>query len=88
MKAQFKNITYDILITDHARVRMVERGVSEELIIDLIENGQTKPKPQSTNAFWIFSQITGRTDNLICISVVTESKTLVIKTVLINWRPT
>ncbi len=87
MKAQFKKITYDILITDHAQRRMVERGVSEELIIGLIENGQTKSKPQSTNAFWIFNQIPERTDNLICISVVIEFETLVIKTVLINWRP-
>lgn len=88
MKAKFKNIMYDILITDHALGRMVERGVSEDLIVDLIENGQLKQKPQNSKAFWIFNHIPDRTDNFVCISIVTEAKVLVIKTVLINWRPT
>ena len=87
MKAKFKNITYDILMTDHALERMVERGILENLIIDLIENGQIKQKPQNSNAFWIFNHVPGRTDNFVCISIVTESETIVIKTVLVNWRP-
>ncbi len=87
MKAKFNTIAYDILITNHALHRMAERDISEDLIIDLIENGQIKQKPQNLNAFWIFNHVPERTDNFVCISIVTEPKIIVIKTVLINWRP-
>lgn len=85
--AKFHGTTYTIQITDHARTRMVERSISDPLLVTILETGQVKPKPQQANAFWAYADIAGRTDNLVCVSVVIESGNLVIKTVLINWRP-
>lgn len=48
---------------------------------------QMKSKPQQDNAFWIFAEVLNRDDNLVCISLAIEATSLVIKTVLINWRP-
>jgi hypothetical protein len=87
MTAIFRGNTYTIQITDHARTRMVERGVSDSLLVTILETGELSPKPQQDNAFWAFADVSGRSDNLVCISLVIESKNLVIKTVLINWRP-
>ncbi len=39
------------------------------------------------NAFWVFAEVPNRDDNLVCVSLVIEATSLVIKTVLINWRP-
>ena len=87
VRAKFQGITYTIQITDHARTRMVERSVSDSLLVTILETGKVKPKPQQANTFWVFADITGRTDNFVCASMVVESGNLVIKTVLINWRP-
>lgn len=78
---------YTIQITDHARTRMVERSISSLLLVTIIETGQVKSKPRQAKAFWAFADIAGRTDNLVCVSLVIESGDLVIKTILINWRP-
>ena len=84
----FQCISYTIQITDHARTRMVERKISDQLLVTIIETGQVKPKPTSqANAFWVFKEIAERTDNLVCVSLVLELSSLVIKTVLIDWRP-
>ena len=85
--AKFQGTTYSIQVTDHARTRMIERKITDPLLVTIIETGQSKPKPQQANAFWVFADVTGRTDNLICASLVIEAESLVIKTVLINWRP-
>jgi hypothetical protein len=87
LTAEFHGATYSVEITAHARKRMSERGITDQLLLSIIETGQIKPKPLKTNAFWVFLEAPKRTDNLICVSLVIESKSLIIKTVLINWRP-
>jgi hypothetical protein len=87
LTARFKNIKFDVQLTSHAKDRMKERSVSTEVLISIIENGEIKSKPQKINAFWVFAEIKNRSDNLICLSLVIEGKSIVIKTVLINWRP-
>lgn len=85
--AKFRGIIYAIQITDHARTRMVERSISDQLLLTVIETGRVKAKPRQPNAFWTFAEVAGRTDNLVCVSLVIESEDLVVKTVLVNWRP-
>lgn len=66
---------------------MIEREVAVSLLITIIETGEIKVKPKQDNAFWVFAEVFGRADNLVCVSLVIEATSLVIKTVLINWRP-
>ena len=87
ISAKFNNGIYPLEITAHAQARMLERQVSVELLVFIVETGEMKVKPQQVNAFWVFAEIPGRVDNLVCVSLVIESTNLVIKTVLINWRP-
>ncbi|MFZ4404951.1 MAG: DUF4258 domain-containing protein [Pseudobdellovibrionaceae bacterium] len=87
MTVKFNGTMYTLQITNHAQTRMIERGVSTALLVTILEFGEVKMKPQQANAFWIFAEIPGRADNLVCVSLVTEKTDLVIKTVLINWRP-
>lgn len=86
-KLKFQGTDYILQFTVHARLRMLERKISDSLVATVIRSGQIKPKPQKSNAFWVFADVEGRTDNSLCISIVLESDHLVVKTVLINWRP-
>ena len=86
--AKFQNTEYTVHITDHAQARMIEREIAVSLLITIIETGEIKSKPKQDNAFWVFTEVLGRSDNLVCVSLVIETTSLVIKTVLINWRPT
>jgi hypothetical protein len=87
LTAKFQNIMYVIQITDHAQQRINERNVSISQLLTVLETGEVKVKPQKPNAYWVFADIPDRTDNFICVSLVIETKNLVVKTVLINWRP-
>ena len=62
---------------------MVERDISEAIIIDLIETGATQYKEEKR--LWIRKAYTDRNDNLLCIAVVIES-VLVIKTVMHHFE--
>jgi Domain of unknown function (DUF4258) len=71
-----------IAITDHARIRMVERGLDDAVLLDLVETGSLKHV--GGQHLFIFKPLPGRHDNLVCAAAVNESA-LVIKTVMINW---
>jgi Domain of unknown function (DUF4258) len=83
----FRGTQYSLVLTDHAKIRMAARGINEELVKQVIENGTSKKKPQQAGAYWVFLEIQGRSDNLICVSLVLESKLIILKKVLVNWRP-
>ncbi len=68
-----------VVITDHARQRMIAREISEALLHDIIETGEMRYN--SEIQIWIATQYADRTDNLLCVAAVLES-TLVIKTVM------
>lgn len=61
---------------------MVERGISEAAVIDLVETGELKR--EADQHLFIFKQLPGRHDNLVCAAAVDEAA-LVIKTVMVNW---
>lgn len=68
-----------IRMTRHARARMVEREISEALLLDLIETGDTRYK--DATRLWLFKHYPDRTDNLLCAAAVLEDE-LIIKTVM------
>jgi hypothetical protein len=72
----------DVIVTNHARERMVERAIDDATLLDLIEGGDIRRLDQEH--LFIFKQIEGRRDNLVCAAAVEEA-CLVIKTVLVNW---
>ena len=72
----------DVIVTNHARERMTERGIDDATLLDLIETGEIKRVDKEH--LFIFKRIEGRRDNLVCAAAVEEAH-LVIKTVLVNW---
>ena len=72
----------DVIVTNHARERMAERDIDDAALLDVIETGQIRRIDREH--LFIFKQIQGRRDNLVCAAAVEEGY-LVIKTVLVNW---
>ena len=68
-----------IQITRHAKERMKERGISDDLLFDLIETGTAKHKDETR--LWLFKHYPEREDNLICAAAVLED-CIVVKTVM------
>ena len=69
----------EIYISRHASTRMLERNITESVLLELLETGDIRKKDPSH--LWIAKQMKGREDNLICAAVVLEHK-LVVKTVM------
>ena len=74
-----------IVITDHARVRMVARAISEAQLRDMIETGEVRYKDEKR--IWIAKHYGDRTDNLLCVAAVLDTA-LAIKTVMhhFSWE--
>ena len=68
-----------VIVTNHARSRMAERDISEAMLLDIVDNGNTRYR-DSTH-LWVFKEIPERHDNLLCVVVVLENA-VVVKTVL------
>jgi len=62
---------------------MVERGVGESLLQDLVETGLITAKDE--HRLWIHKSYPDRDDNLICAAVVLEAE-VVVKTVMHRWK--
>lgn len=73
----------DVWITRHARQSMLKRNVDDVTLERVVENGAIKRKDDKH--LWIYMQVEGRSDNLICAAAV-EAEAVVIKTVMINWE--
>lgn len=73
-----------IRLTRHAQTRMLERNISEDLLLDLIETGSVKYK--NAQHLWIFKGYPERQDNLLCLAAVIGTA-LVVKTVLNHFSP-
>ena len=78
-----KRFLLEIRLSHHAKIRMVERNITDEIIMDLVETGKTQYKDEKR--LWIYKAYTDRDDNLLCIAVVVES-VLVIKTVMHHFE--
>ncbi|MGH8558646.1 MAG: DUF4258 domain-containing protein [Methylococcales bacterium] len=72
-----------VQITRHAKERMTERGISEDLLLDLIETGMARYKDKTR--LWLFKGYSERGDNLICAAVVLED-CVIVKTVMHHFQ--
>jgi len=74
-----------VQVTAHARGRMIQRGIDDALLRDLIETGEVRYKDE--RRFWIAKWYPQRSDNLVCAAAALES-VLVIKTVMhhFSWE--
>jgi hypothetical protein len=70
-------------VTRHAASRMAERGISEALLLDLIETGTVRHKDKIR--VWLVKSYADRNDNLICAAAVLE-EAVVIKTVTHHFQ--
>lgn len=74
-----------VVITQHAAQRMSQRGITDELLLDLIDSGEVKYKDEVR--LWIAKHYAELSDNLLCAAVVLEN-VVVVKTVMhhFDWE--
>jgi hypothetical protein len=68
-----------IVISSHAKIRMIEREISEAMLLEVIDYGDTRYK--DPNHLWAFKEFPERHDNLLCAVLVLEDR-VVVKTVM------
>jgi hypothetical protein len=68
-----------IVFSSHAKNRMIEREICEEMLLEVIDSGDTRYK--DTPHLWAFKEFPERHDNLLCAVVVLEDRAIV-KTVM------
>lgn len=73
----------EVHVTRHARERMVQRGITEALLGELLETGQTRYKDKTR--LWVAKAMEGRHDNLVCAAVVLEDR-MIVKTVMHHFQ--
>ena len=62
---------------------MTERAVTDELLLRLLEEGDTRYRDASH--LWVWLTVPGRDDNLLCAVLVLE-EALIVKTMLHRWE--
>lgn len=67
------------MITGHALLRMIERNVSDQMLLEVIDLGETRYRDETH--LWAFKEFPERNDNLVCAVVVLENA-VVVKTVM------
>lgn len=68
-----------IVISSHAKIRMVERDISEVMLLEVIDSGDTRYK--DATHLWAFKEFPERHDNLLCAVLILED-CVVVKTVM------
>jgi hypothetical protein len=68
-----------VILSTHAKLRMVERDISESMLLEVIDSGDTRYKDASH--LWAFKEFPERHDNLLCAVLVLEDR-VVVKTVM------
>lgn len=68
-----------VVISGHAKIRMTERDISEVILLEVIDSGETRYKDSSH--LWAFKEFPVRHDNLLCAVLVLED-CVVVKTVM------
>jgi hypothetical protein len=68
-----------VLISSHAKIRMVERDISEAILLEVIDSGEARYKDKTH--LWAFKEFPERHDNLLCAVLVLED-CVVVKTVM------
>lgn len=86
MDVVFSKRRYKLIITDHARLRITSRNLTDDMVVEVVQTGKVKAKSVK-DRYWIYKDILGRPDNSICLSVVIEEPNIIVVTALVNWRP-
>lgn len=73
-----------VVLTEHAKRRMQERGVDEALVLDIIDSGIQKDA--GNGHFWLYKHFDDRDDNLLCVAAVIDN-VVVVKTIMHHWEP-
>jgi hypothetical protein len=73
-----------VVLTEHAKTRMQERGIAEALVLDIIDTGMQKDA--GNNHYWFYKHFDTRDDNLLCVAAVIDN-VVVIKTIMHHWEP-
>ncbi len=73
-----------VVITEHASLRMAERSVSADLILDIIDSGTLKEA--GGLHYWLYKHLPDRADNLLCVAAVIDN-VVVVKTIMHHWEP-
>ncbi|MGB9094040.1 MAG: DUF4258 domain-containing protein [Gallionella sp.] len=68
-----------VVILIHAKIRMAERDISEAMLLEVIDSGDTRYK--DATHLWAFKEFPERHDNLLCAVVVLEDR-VIVKTVM------
>jgi hypothetical protein len=68
-----------IVVTHHARERMAERGVSDAMLTEVIDEGEARYR--DATHLWAFKEFPERHDNLLCAVLVLDDA-VVVKTVM------
>ena len=72
-----------VAITLHARARMAERNISEAMLLDVIDTGDTRYRDETH--LWAYKSFPERVDNLLCAVLILEDA-LVVKTVMHHFE--
>lgn len=68
-----------VILTSHAKIRMDERKISETMLLEVIDCGETRYK--DARHLWAYKEFPERHDNLLCAVLVLEEH-VVVKTVM------
>jgi hypothetical protein len=74
-----------VIVTRHAQLRMAERGLTDAMLIEVIDSGETRYR-DSTH-LWAYKEFPERNDNFICAVLVLEDA-VVVKTVMHHFSLT
>jgi hypothetical protein len=86
MKVRFQRSVYEVIFTEHSKLQMSLRELTESEVLDVIGTGEVKPKT-TPGKYWIYKELLGRKDNLISVSISIEKPHLIVITTMVNWRP-
>lgn len=72
-----------VIVTRHTQQRMTGRGISETMLLEVIDEGETRYADETH--LWAFKAFPARNDNLVCAVLVLESA-VVVKTVMHHFE--
>ncbi len=73
-----------VVLTEHARLRMAEREIDADMVLEIIVTGSLKDAGGSH--YWLYKHLPERADNLLCVAAVVDN-VVVVKTIMHHWEP-
>ena len=73
-----------VVLTEHAKLRMVERNMDDALVLEIIDTGIVKDA--GNTHYCSYKHFDDQADNLLCVAAVIENA-VVIKAIMHHWEP-